>query len=133
MAIGPRDERFTEPLLQPLICCVPRYGPEDGVEGCLDGTQDECCAATGTGEVCCGDEQTEAGGGVIPWSGAVPAIWGGGIFGSFSTFLFSLATHTMIPQVVVELVPSSRPQSPDWNPEVTEKFRHVLGLFCPAQ
>ena len=32
------------------------------------------------------------------------------IFSSFSTFLFALATHTVIPQVVVELIEPSTPR-----------------------
>jgi hypothetical protein len=32
------------------------------------------------------------------------------VFSSFSTFLFALATHTVIPQVVVELIEPSTPR-----------------------
>ena len=95
--IGPRDSRTALPLLHPLICCVPPYTAADGVEGCVDGTEAACCVVSGTDEVCC-DPQTEAAG-ITPWGGAVPAIFDENIFSSFSTFLFALATHTVIPQV----------------------------------
>lgn len=108
MPIGLRDARTALPLLHPLICCVPRYTVADGVEGCVDGTEDACCVVTGTDEVCC-DAQTEAAG-ITLWGGAVPAILDENIFSSFSTFLFALATHTVIPQVVVELVEPSTPR-----------------------
>lgn len=106
--IGPRENRTAVPLLHPLICCVPPYTPADGVVGCVDGTEDACCIVSGTDEVCC-DAQTDAAG-ITPWGGSVPAIWDEDIFSSFSTFLFALATHTVIPQIVVELIEPSTPR-----------------------
>jgi amino acid permease len=106
--IGPRDSRTAVPLLHPLICCVPPYTAADGVEGCVDGTEAACCVVSGTDEVCC-DAQTEAAG-IAPWKGAVPAILDENVFSSFSTFLFALATHTVIPQVIVELIEPSTPR-----------------------
>ncbi len=106
--IGPRDSRVTAPLLHPEICCVPLYTVEDAVPGCVDGTEPECCAATG-GEVCC--EEAVLATGVRPWLGSEAWILDfsdpGDIFSSFSTFLFAFLTHTMVPQVVAELIEPS--------------------------
>jgi hypothetical protein len=106
--IGPRDSRVTAPLLHPEICCVPLYTVEDAVPGCVIGTEAACCAATG-GEVCC--EEAVLANGVLPWLGSEAWILDlsdpGDIFSSFSTFLFAFLTHTMVPQVVAELIEPS--------------------------
>ena len=86
--IGPREDRVTSPLLHPEICCVPLYTEADAVPGCLIGTEDECCAATG-GEVCCTEEVLANG--ILPWFGSeawiLDASDPGDIFSSFSTYV----------------------------------------------
>ena len=108
--IGPRDARVTSPLLHPDICCVPMYTASDGVPGCVEAVEDDpegpCCVAVAP-EVCCTTEQQDRG--VVQWEAAEGFILNSDIFVSFSTFLFAFLTHTMIPQVVVELIePSTR-------------------------
>lgn len=95
--VGPRGSRLTSPLLQPLICCVP---PRDG--GLI------CDADEAAGEICCSDVAGEPGGpdsDIVPWEKAKGWIFDdpADIFPAFSTFLFAFLTHSMAPQVVVEL------------------------------
>lgn len=62
--IGSRDSRVTRPLLHPEICCVPLYTVADVFPGCVDGTEDECCAAV-DGEICCTPDVLDTG--ITPW------------------------------------------------------------------
>ena len=105
--IGSRDARVTRPLLHPDICCVPLYTVADLFPGCVVGDEDECCAAV-DGEVCCTPDVLSSG--ITPWGGAEGFILDESIFASFSTFLFAFLTHTMIPQVVAELIEPSTPR-----------------------
>ena len=116
--IGPQASRVTGALLHPLICCVPLYTPDDGIPGCDAVGDPACCDAQGD-ETCCTPEVLAEG--ILPWNdpGIENFIIDSDVFTSFSTFLFAFLTHTMIPQVVVELTEPS-----------TKRLAMMMGGVC---